>query len=154
MPPPVADLPWPKWSDPLHFQRMTVGDVIASPYTWSVIAVSFAAGWYVKSSFIGAFTYGTIAPAFLVAVWMTICFCLLLPALSIKALAPTLWSDGLGWFRGLPDSLQFVLHPCTILTACAFGFYCRSAREVADLPLLAQPGKPSEGPQPFRRRIL
>lgn len=133
---------------------MTVGDVFASPYTWSVAAVCFASGWYVKRTWPGAFAYGSLAPLLLVAVWATLSFCLLLPTLLIKGLFPRFWEDAIVWFRGLPDPLQFVLHPASILTACGFVFYCRSAREVADLPPAGQPGNPSEGPKPFRRKIL
>lgn len=131
-----------------------VGEVLSSPYYWTVVVLCFIAGWYVKGEFAGAFAYATLAPLILVAVWFVMNFCLLLPALFLRGLVPRWWRESVEWFHGLPDPMQVILHPASILTTIAFIFFCRSSREVTGLPPAGLPSNPSDGPQPFRRRIF
>jgi hypothetical protein len=113
---------------------MTVGEILASPYTWVAFGTCFIAGWYVKGDVFGALTYATIAPPVLFLLVLIVSFALMIPAFVISKLAPQVWSESTRAFLSLPEPLQFLLSPPFLVTVWAFTIHCRSAREVPERP--------------------
>ena len=90
-----------------------------------LVALCFAGGWYGRRRLIGGLVTAGIGPIVLALAWWILRLGLAFIYLIFYHFIP----DSLeGFYWGLPDEIQFILHPATILSAVGLFLYFRYER--------------------------
>ncbi|MEM0896718.1 MAG: hypothetical protein AAGJ79_07505, partial [Verrucomicrobiota bacterium] len=113
--------------------------VLFNPYTWGLVGVCFAGGWYAKKELAGAVAAAVCLPFFLLFTWFVGSLVTALIGGVLTLVSPGAAGIVAAQWSLLPEALRFVLHPATLLSGFLFVLYCRSERRMTNQAPIISP---------------